>query len=327
MTGKFLITGGLGAIGSFATRRFVEEGLRPVVLDARPDFTLVRDIQGRFDFVPGDVSDVPGLMRVVKEHEIGRIVHLAAVMPPAAQENHPLGWNVNTWGTLHVLEAARTFKVERVVFASSKAVLGAMTGEHGHPTYRPVAESHPYNPTSVYGATKVAGELMGRQYMASYGVEFVALRFAATYGPGKLSRHGAVGTVSRLIETVLAGNEFALPKGGEQRDDLVYNRDIGEAVFLAATVPTLSFHVFHIGTGRLSSISEVTEALRAIRPDLKVSIGPGLDYYGGGIGSYCCFDIGKAREVLGYNPRYDMGKGVRDYVELLGTLGLRPGVA
>lgn len=327
MSGRILITGGLGAIGSFATRRFVEEGLRPVVLDTRPDFALVRDIQDRFDFVPGDVTDLPALMRVVREHEVGRIVHLAAVMPPAAQENPPLGWKVNAWGVLHVLEAARTFKVERVVFASSKAVLGNMAGEHSHPTYRPVAEAHPYNPTSVYGDTKVAGELMGRQYMASYGIEFVALRFAATYGPGKLARHGAVGTVSRLIETVLAGKEFVLPKGAEQRDDLVYNKDLGEAIFRAATVPTLSAHTFHIGSGRLSSLSEVTEALREIRTDVRVKIGPGLDYYGAGQFGYCLFDISKAREVLGYAPRYDVGKGVGDYVELMGALGLRPGVA
>lgn len=327
MKGRFLITGGLGAIGSFATRRFVEEGLRPVVMDARPDLTLVRDLKERFDFVTGDVLDLPGLMRVVKEREIGRIVHLAALMPPAAQENPPAGWQVNLGGTLNALEAARTFKVERVVFASSKAVLGGMTGEYGHPTYRPVAEAHPYNPTTVYGATKVAGELMGRQYMASYGIEFVALRFAATYGPGKLARHGAVGTVSRLIETVLAGKEFSLPRGAEQRDDLVYNRDVGEAVFRAATVATLSAHVFHIGTGRLSGLGEVTEALRKICPDLKVSIGPGLDYYGGTIGSYCCFDIGQAREVLGYAPRYDLAKGVHDYAELLKLLDLTPGVA
>jgi UDP-glucose 4-epimerase len=327
MSGRILITGGLGAIGSFVTRRFVEEGLRPLVLDARPDFALVRDLNNRFDFITGDVLDLPGLMRLVKEREIGRIVHLAAVMPPAAQENPPLGWQVNTWGTLHVLEAARTFKVERVVFASSKAVLGAMTGEHGHPIYRPVSEAHPYNPTSVYGATKVAGELMGRQYMASYGIEFVALRFAATYGPGKLARHGAVGTTSRLIETVLAGKEFSLPQGADQRDDLVYNRDVGGAVFLAATVPTLSAHVFHIGTGRLSSLGEVAEALREICPDVRVKIGPGLDYYGAGQFGYCLFDISKAREVLGFNPRYDIGKGVRDYIELLRALGLPAGAS
>jgi len=327
MTGRILITGGLGAIGSFVTRRFVEDGLRPVALDARPDFALVRDLREQIDFVAGDVLDLPGLMRLVREREVGRIVHLAAVMPPAAQENPPLGWQVNSWGTLNVLEAARTFKVERVVFASSKAVLGAMTGEYGHPTYRPVAEAHPYNPTTVYGATKVAGELMGRQYMESYGIEFVALRFAATYGPGKLARHGAVGTVSRLIETVLAGKEFSLPRGADQRDDLVYNKDVGEAVFRAATVPTLSAHVFHIGSGRLSSLADVAGALREICPDVRVRIGPGLDYYGGGIGSYCCFDIEQAREVLGFNPRYDTGKGVRDYVELMGALGLHPGVS
>jgi UDP-glucose 4-epimerase len=327
MNGRFLITGGLGAIGSFATRRFVEEGLRPVVLDARPDFTLVRDLKERFDFVPGDVLDLPGLMRLVKEREIGRIVHLAALMPPAAQENPPVGWQVNLGGTLNALEAARTFKVERVVFASSKAVLGGMTGEYGHPTYRPVAEAHPYNPTTVYGATKVAGELMGRQYMASYGIEFVALRFAATYGPGKLARHGAVGTVSRLIETVLAGGEFLLPRGADQRDDLVYNRDLGEAVFRAATVTTLSAHTFHIGSGRLSSLAEVTEGLREICPEVKVKIGPGLDYYGAGQYSYCLFDISMARRVLGFTPRYDVGKGVRDYVELLKALGLTPGTS
>lgn len=324
MTGRVLITGGLGAIGSFVIRAFVEAGVRPLVLDARPDFTLVPELTDRFDFVPGDVLDLPGLMRLVKERQVRRIVHLAAVMPPAAQENPPLGWQINTWGTLNVLEAARTFGLERVVYASSKAVYGLMSGEYAHPGYQPVSESYPFNPDSVYGATKVASELMGRQYRERYGIQFIVLRFATTYGPGKLARHGAVGLVSRIVESALAGKEFSVPQGGDQKNDLIYNRDVALAVFLAATRDALTEHTFNIGSGQLFTLGQVLDALREVLPEMRVRIGPGLDYYGEGKNAYCLFDVSRAKRELGFSPAYDLRHGVHDYVSLLRRPGMPP---
>ena len=74
--------------------------------------------------------------------------------------------------------------------------------EHLHPVYKPVTEDHYPSPDSVYDVTKVASEVMGLSYARTYGLEFVALRFANIYGPGKLARHGRVSLHSKIIAAV-----------------------------------------------------------------------------------------------------------------------------
>lgn len=321
---SILITGGTGAIGSFAVRHFVENGYRPLVVDIKNNFSLLNDIKQKFEFVSADILDYSTLVRVVKKKDPSCIVHLAAALVPLAEENPPVAWRVNVDGTLNVLEAARTFGVNRVVFASSKGALGRFTGKYGNPTYHPITEDYPFNPQTVYGATKVANEVIGRQYERLYGIKAVALRFGETYGPGKIERHGAVGLVSRIIETALAGREFSLKRGGDQANDFTYNRDIGLGVFLAATKKDLSHSVFHIGSGRLTRFREIVEALEELCGPTKIRIGPGLEENTAKQQNSGVYDITRARKELGYSPKYDIRKAVMDYRDMLAKLNLRP---
>ena len=73
---KILVTGGLGAIGSFVTRHFIENGYSPIVFDSRPDFSLVSDLKEQFELVLGDIMDFPALSRIVKENKIRGITNL-----------------------------------------------------------------------------------------------------------------------------------------------------------------------------------------------------------------------------------------------------------
>ncbi|MDP2728376.1 MAG: NAD-dependent epimerase/dehydratase family protein [Dehalococcoidia bacterium] len=322
---SILLTGGMGAIGSWVARELVEAGHRPVLYDSRADFTLIPDLAGKVDVVLGDLLDLPCLVRVVLERKIERIMHLAAMMPPQAQANPYLGFQVNALGTVHVLEAARIGGVRRVVYTSSKGVYGTIGGEHSHPVYRPLSEDYPAWPNSVYGATKLAGEHMGSNYRRNYGLDFVVLRFGSTYGPGKLVRHGTVGLHSRIIESAMAGQETHIPQGGEQMDDLVYNADAAHAVVLACFASAsggLAHGVFNIATGVGYTLLDLAQAAKKIFPQAVIEIGPGLDYYGGG--AYAVFDISRARRELGYTPRYSLEAGVEHYVQTMGRLGIPP---
>lgn len=318
-----LLTGGMGAIGSWVARELVESGHRPLLYDSRADYTLIPDLEGRIDVVIGDLLDLPNLVRTVLEKGVERILHLAAMMPPPAQANPYQGFQVNALGTVHVLEAARIGGVRRVVYTSSKGVYGPISGEHAHPTYRPVAEDYPARPTNVYGATKLMGEHMGHNYLLNYGLDFVALRFGSTYGPGKLGRHGIVGLHSRIIEAAMAGQETHVPQGGDQVDDMVYNADTAHAVVLACFAERFESRAFNIATGVGSTLRDLAGAVKRIFPKAVIEIGPGLDYYGGG-GGYSVFDIGKARKELGYFPRYTLETGVEHYVGTLRRLGIPP---
>lgn len=308
-----LITGGLGAIGSYVVRNFVNEGFKPVVLDQRDDFSLVRDIEGQFDFVKGDVTNEELLSEIVSKKRISCIVHFSSVLGPVCNSDPKLAWHVNVDGTLNILETSRKKGVRRVLYASSKSALGHFVGKHGYPDYMPVNEAYPFNPSSFYGATKVASEVLGKEYRRNYGIEFCAFRFASTYGPGKMTRHSNASGISRIIEAGILGHEYELERGGDQLNDYVYNSDIGRAVVLGYRSKTLSTE-YNIGSGKLHTPRDVANVVLGFHPDAQLKIGEGkADVENAGELSYGLLDIKRAKAELGYEPKFSLKDGIADY--------------
>lgn len=320
---NILVTGGLGVNGAWVIRKLVERGHHPVVFENRPDYSLVHDLRDAFRLVRGDINDFAGLVRAFQEHRIQRVIHMAALMPPSAQEDPLNGFRVNAFGTVQVLEASRITGVERVVFTSSRAAYGEIPpGEFGHPNYQPVDEEHPLNPSLVYDVCKAASEGMGRNYQHNYGLQFVALRFATIFGPGKLIRHGNVSIYSKLIEDSLAGKSVRVPKGGEQRDDIIYVDDAAEGILRAVLHDQPGHSVYNIASGSGHSLREFANIVRKVIPGADIDVGPGLDFFDMGVNYYAVFDTSRARDDLGFETRFSLEEGVRDYVNTLRSLEL-----
>jgi len=319
---KTLITGGTGVNGAATARLLVSGGERPLLLDNRVDPSLIEDIADDVDVMTGDILDGAALKEVVAAHEVTHIVHMAALMPGPAEANPGLAIAIGVDGTLNVLEAARACDVRRVVYTSSNAFVGDIRGKHGHPDFVPLDESLPPNPADLYGVTKVCSETLGHYYRRCHGVEFVALRYPSIYGPGKLARHGVLALYGKIIEDAMAGREVSIPRGGDQRNDAVYVGDVAHSVVLALRAEGLTQWTFNIGTGRGVTLRDFADVLKRIYPEARIDIGPGLDFRDGYKQSYCVFDIGKAREQLGYEPQYMLERGVEDYIESIGRLGL-----
>ncbi len=319
---KILITGGTGVNGAATARLLVSRGQRPVLLDNRVDMSLIADIAADVDVVTGDILDGAALREVVAAHGITHIVHMAALMPGPAEANPALAIAIGVDGTLNVLEAARAGDIQRVVYTSSNAFIGDVRGKHGHPEFVPLDESLPPNPADMYGVTKVCSETLGNYYRKRYGVDFVALRYPSIYGPGKLVRHGVLALYGKVIEDAMAGREFSIPRGGDQRNDVVYVGDVAHSIVLALNAEGLTQGTFNIGTGRGVTLKDFAAVLKRHFPDSSLDIGPGLDFREGYKQSYCIFDIGKAREQLGYSPQYDLERGIGDYIESIRKLDL-----
>jgi UDP-glucose 4-epimerase len=314
-----LVTGALGAIGSQVLRRLVHEGHRPVAFDARYELDLIADIAADVTIEIGDVRDWTRLAEVVRNNGVDTVVHMAALLPDQAQREPWLALNVNVGGTATICELARVVPLRRVVFSSSKGVYRTVTDECGHPTYKPLGEDYAIGPDGVYDVTKFAAEQLGLNYRTSHGVDFIALRFAATYGPGRMERHGALSIRSAIVENAYFGRPTRVLRGGEQIDDFVYTKDVAQGLVRAATVERTTHHVFNIGTGLPSTLWDAAEVIRARYPDADIEIGSGTDY--GATGRYCVFDIARARDELGYEPEFDHAHGIDDYLDELEKAG------
>lgn len=318
---KVLITGGMGVNGAVTARLMVQDGLRPVVMDNRMDLTLMGDIKDRVDLVVGDVCDQAALEKIVDDYKVTHIAHLAALMPEPAEADPRLGVKVGVDGTVNVLEVARAKNIKRVVFTSSKAVYGEISGEYAPPTCKPVREDYRKCPADLYGSIKVCCEEVGRYYRETYGIEFIALRFVSIYGPGKEARHGPLSFYGQLIEKAREGAKWIIPQGGDQLNDAVYVGDVARSVYLALKAATPGGWTFNIGTGKAWTPRDFLNAAARLFPNHKIELGPGPSKLGRSKQSYCVFDISAAAKHIGYEPAYDVERGVRDYVATLDRLG------
>jgi UDP-glucose 4-epimerase len=321
---KILLTGGLGVNGAWVTRKLVERGYRPIVLENRIDLSLVGpDLANGIEVVEADITDRDGLAAVLSEHKIQRIVHMAALIT-GIQADMQKGFDVNAAGTVNVLEAASRAGVERIVYTSSRSVYGHIDGPKAHPSYEPITEDHPQRPFLVYDVCKVASEGMGRNYARMRGLQFVALRFAQIFGPGKLQRHGPYGLFSQLVESPLAGKPVKIPRGGDQRDDVIYVDDIAEAIVQAVLHSRPSYDAYNISRGVGTTLHDFADAVRKVVPNAQIEIGNGLDYHGLGA-CYCgIMDNTRASVDLGFRPRFDLDSGVAHYIETMRKLQLSP---
>jgi UDP-glucose 4-epimerase len=319
---KVLISGGMGVIGAETSRKFVREGHRPVIFARHRDDSLIADIADKIDFEQGDVLDMPRILQAIKKHKVTHVVHAAAFVGAVSAGNPALSIQVNVMGLVNVLEAARTHDVQRVVFTSAKGVYGPLTGDYGAPTWKPIPEDMPKQPKRIYDSAKFMGENTCIYYSDNMGLDTVSLRFASTYGPGKTARHGPMAVMSRIVENPAHGLPFKLERGGDDKDDFIYNKDSANGIYLATVAGKLKSRVFNIGTGVGVTLKDFAAVIKKHIPNAQMDIGDGLNFYGFPYPATGIYDITRAKDELGYKPEYDLERGISDYLVALKQLGV-----
>ncbi|MBJ7275814.1 MULTISPECIES: NAD-dependent epimerase/dehydratase family protein [Marinobacter] len=323
-----LVTGGLGVIGSMVAREMVAAGERPVLFDlpaASP--RLLSDLLTSVDIVRGDLLDQSNLEDVIRQKKVDRIIHTAAYIDPELGRDVVRSIQVNILAAMNIFELARAHKqITRVVWCSSRAVYSEMDEAASHPHYQPITEDYPQvrstDPKKLYDSTKLFCEHLMMKYVEDLGLDIIALRFGSTFSPGKTDHHGPLAVVSQIVEKPLRGEPVHIPRGGQQKNDFIYNRDTAHALILASQVENVQHRIFHIGSGEGRSLRDFAESVTKVIPEARIQIGDGLDYLNLGRQMYAIFDITRAKEELGFQPRYTTDTAVEDYIALVRTLNL-----
>jgi nucleoside-diphosphate-sugar epimerase len=257
-----LVTGGRGFIGRAVAKLLQRTGYEVVSLDATP---LTTSGAGT-DEVLCDLTDAVQLQRVFEAGRIGGIIHLAAILPTAAQREPGRATRVNVEGSLSLLEMAARFGVQRFVFGSSLSVYGTCPVDHV------ASEGDRASPEDLYGAAKLYVEQLGEAYRRSHGLEFVSLRIGRVVGSGAESASSAWRSqIFELLEAASAG-EIALPYVGSERILLVHVDDAARMLvaLLRATHPA---HAVYNAVCESVLVADLKREVERLNPKVSVTLG------------------------------------------------------
>jgi len=312
-----LVTGS-GVVGLHVARALAEAGEQVIAYSTsgappHPELVL-REHAPRVSFEQGDILDVGKLHRLVEAFGVDGIVHTAALTGEAqARGRTPEVVAINVTGTANVLEAARQAKMRRVIYVGSASEYGR------RPDFRPIAEEET-NPQGVYAETKFLGHRLARRYREVFDLDVITVRVSSAYGPN--TRFNAfrklVGNtlIAHLCRAAAYGEPVTLAAGGDYPRDWTYAADAAHGIGLAFRVPAARHMTYNIAAGRSYTVRDVVHALRSIAPAADVKVGSGRwedDPYQS-LNLRGALDISRAREDLGYEPRYALEDGLGAYI-------------
>ncbi len=308
MSGRVLVTGGAGFIGSHIAEAFLAAGWDVTVLD---DLSRghERSVPKAARLVRADIRSAEA-RRLLAEGRFDVLNHHAAQIDVRISVDRPAhDADINLVGFVNLLEGAGEGGVKRVVFASSGGVVYGETGVF------PTPETDSKRPVSPYGVSKLAGEHYLRALGALRGFEGVAMRYSNVFGPRQDPKSEA-GVVSIFVSRVLEKRPMTIFGDGTQTRDYVFVRDVARANVLASTVVLPSADgidaaAFNIATARERTVLDVAEAVMGVM-GTRVPLEFAPPRPGELLRS--TLDVSKARRTLGWRPEHDFEQGLGELV-------------
>ena len=300
-----LVTGGLGFVGTHTVRALAGLGQRCLVLTRRPvpAPSLFADLGDMVTVVQADPADLSSLRRAGDGHRVSGIVHLAAPAP-GPPGTRAAFVRASVTALLNLLDAAAAWGVPRVSLASS---LGVYQGVPDTP-YREDAHLRQL-PVDPIPAAKNAMELLAAIVTHAAGPQVVNLRIATIWGPGNTSR---APVVPNLVHAAVRGEPVRQPVYAGDGSDLCYVADCARAIALVQCAESLRHSTYNVGSGRSTNPAQVRDALSRIVPGAVLEMTPGRDP--GGPGHDTWLNITRLDHDTGYQPAYDLDRGLREYV-------------
>ena len=300
---RYLITGGAGFAGSnFIDLLSKDPENDIIVIDSgmhgdREYFEKLKS-DSSIELLKADIRDSKVLENSLLDVDV--VLHLAALIEvPFSVENPVETHDVNVNGTLNILEACRKKEVSRIIYPSSNLT-------YGEPIYLPMDELHPQNPVSPYAVTKCSSEKYCFAYYQTYGLPTTMLRFSNLYGPRGL------GVINIFIRAALSGSPLQI-HGGSQMRTFTHIYDAYQGAIKCLEETSSVGEIFNIAGPESESIKGIADIIAQEIPDVEVKkLGSRI---GDVTSSEYSISIAKASDVLGYEPEYNLKKGIRQVIE------------
>lgn len=312
---RVLVTGATGQIGMELVNVFRQRYGSAAVVATDVKFSRALADTGPFAYL--DVTDIRGLTKLVVEHDVNTIVHLASLLSAVGEKNPQLAIKVNAHGSENVLEVASQYKC-KVFIPSTIAVFGPSTPRDNTPN------TCVLRPTTIYGTTKVYMELLGEYYNRKYGVDFRSVRYPGIVSNKALPGGGTTDYAVEIYYEALKARQYSCFLGPESSLPMMYMPDClrGTVELIEAPREKLSERVYNL-TAMSFTPADLAAGIQKYIPDFKMSYAPDFrqaiaDTWPSSI------DDSLARKDWGWTPQYDVDAMTRD---MLMALAPRLGVA
>ena len=300
---RVLVTGGAGFIGSHIVDELISQGHTVSVVDDLSESSL-QNLNPEARLFDVSINDPDGLEKAFAEAKPDVVSHHAAQISVRNSMYDPThDAQVNIIGSLNILQAAVKHDVERIIFASTSAV-------YAKPNHLPMDETHPLNPESVYGVSKLSVESFIRLYTDAYGIKHKIFRYGNVFGP-RQNPHGEAGVVAIFTGQFLRGEQPTIFGDGTKTRDYVFVSDV-VAASIAAMGDAGDNDTYNIARGIGVSDYEMFDSIAAATDS---SMQPKYAPVRPGEAEHVSLDPAKAQQVLSWHPRVSLPDGIAQVVE------------
>ncbi len=310
---RVLVTGATGQIGSELVPELRKmHGGENVVVGVHRRHPP-EDLRGSGPYENMDVRDKSSIERIVDDYDIDTVYHMAAILSAAGEENPWLAWDVNMNGTYNVLEVAREHDMARVFCPSSIAAFGPETPQHDTP------QETVLRPRTMYGLTKVAGELLCNYYFEKFGLDVRGVRYPGIISNKTLPGGGTTDYAVEIFYEAIKHKRYTCFLRADSTLPMMYMPDCIKATvdLMNADLSRLEHHAdFNLAAISFSPEELAAEIKRHI-PEFTIDYEP--DHRQAIADSWPkTIDDSAAREEWGWEPRHDLQAMVEDMLKVLG---------
>ncbi|MEA1913104.1 MAG: NAD-dependent epimerase/dehydratase family protein [candidate division WOR-3 bacterium] len=309
---RILVTGAVGQIGSELVealrKKYGNENVVAAGHKTKP--TEEMRTSGPFEFI--DVTSRESIERVIKKYNIGTIYHLAAILSAIGEEKPQLTFRVNIIGLYNILEIGLKYKLERIMVPSSIAVFGPQTPRENTPNETIL------RPTTMYGVSKVAGELLGDYYYRRFGLDFRGVRYPGIISSKTLPGGGTTDYAVEIFYEAIKKKKYNCYLRKDSTLPMMYMPDAirGIIELAEADIKNLKHHSDYNLAAMSFSPEELTKEIQRIIPEFKCEYKPDsrqeiADSWPKSI------DDSAAREEWGWEPEYNLRSMTKDMVQKL----------